>query len=155
MQSDYSQKGILTPTIPYVITRSDFEKLYPVYQKMALSLVQTGKVRIVNDIQPSTVSIARAPVTESVPITEGYHIGGHQAASDPQSESAKVPADVRPICPSGHGVSTSSRNLNCGECVANVGCRLGTRSHAAGEAAPLGSYNVSHMERQEPTLKIC
>jgi hypothetical protein len=51
MQSGYSQNGTSTPKIPYVIARADFEKLYPVYQKMALALVQTGKVLIVDTIQ--------------------------------------------------------------------------------------------------------
>jgi len=52
MQSGYSQNGTSTPKIPYVITRSDFSKLYPVYQKMALALMQTGKVIIVDESAP-------------------------------------------------------------------------------------------------------
>jgi hypothetical protein len=71
MQLGYSQKGILPLTNPYVITRSDFLKLYPLYQKMALALQQTGKVRIVDDNQPSTVSYASLPSTEPVPPSGG------------------------------------------------------------------------------------
>jgi len=52
MQSGYPQNGTSTLKIPYVITRSDFSKLYPVYQKMALALMQTGKVIIVDESAP-------------------------------------------------------------------------------------------------------
>jgi hypothetical protein len=52
--SNTKRSGVLPSIQPLVIARSDFEKLYPVYQKMALALVQTGKVLIVEDTQPST-----------------------------------------------------------------------------------------------------
>jgi hypothetical protein len=55
MQSGYPQNGTSVPKIPYVITRSDFSKLYPVYQKMALALMQTGKVIIVDESEPVQV----------------------------------------------------------------------------------------------------
>ena len=81
MQLGNSQNGILTPSIPYVIPLSDFLKLYPIFQKMAQALVQTGKVRIVDDSQPSTVSSSQPPSTDPprkclpVAALEGrYHI---------------------------------------------------------------------------------
>jgi hypothetical protein len=61
MQSGYSQNGKSTPTFPYLLTRSDFSKLYPAYQKMALALMQTGKVVIVDDDEPSPALHGLAP----------------------------------------------------------------------------------------------
>ncbi len=61
--SNITRGGILPSIQPFVIARADFEKLYPVYQKMALALVQTGKVLIVDYSQPSTVSYACQPST--------------------------------------------------------------------------------------------
>lgn len=81
MQLGYSQNGIFTPSIPYVIPLSDFLKLYPIFQKMAHALVQTGKVRIVDDSQPSTVSDSYLPSTDPprkrlpvAPLEGRYHI---------------------------------------------------------------------------------
>lgn len=56
MHGGNSHEGLLTSAIPFVIARADFEKLYPVYQKMALALVQTGKVLIIDTIQPPVSS---------------------------------------------------------------------------------------------------
>ncbi len=144
MQPSYTQNGILVS--PFVIAKADFHQLFPVYQRMALALQQTGKIRIVDSAQPST---------EPTSLSGGYRNGGQQAASDHQNESARLPADVRPIFPSGKGVSTSSRESDCGECVAIVGCSLGTRSSAAGETAPLGSYKITHTGRQQQTWITC
>ncbi len=59
--------------IPYKINRSDFEKLYPVYQEMGLALVQTGKVIIVDDTQPVTLLSECQPSTAPMPLSRGYH----------------------------------------------------------------------------------
>ena len=81
MQLGYSQNGIFTPSIPYVIPLSDFLKLYPIFQKMARALVQTGKVLIVDDSQPSTVSSSHPSSTDPprkrlpvAPLEGRYHI---------------------------------------------------------------------------------
>ena len=51
-------------TIPYVVSLSDFEKLDPMYQKMALALVQTGKVLIV-DTPPALTGMPSAERQQS------------------------------------------------------------------------------------------
>jgi len=154
MQPSNTQNGFL-PASPFVIAMADFHKLLPVYQRMALALQQTGKIHIFDYPQSSTALSACAPSTELVALSGGYRISGHQAAGDLQSESARLPADVRPIPSSDGGVSTSSRESDCGECVAIVGCSLGTRSSAAGETAPLGSYKITHTGRQQQTWITC
>jgi len=70
--SNTKRGGILPSKEPFLIARADFEKLDPVYQKMALALVQTGKVIIVDDPQPSTVSSACQPSTAPMPLSRGY-----------------------------------------------------------------------------------
>jgi len=153
MQPSYTRNGI--PASPFVIAKADFLQLLPVYQRMVLALQQTEKILILDYPQSSTALSACVPSTEPVTLSEGYRNGGQQAAGDHQSESARLPADVRPIFPSGNGVSTSSRESDCGECVAIVGCSLGTRSRAAGETAPLGSYKITHTGRQQQTWITC
>ncbi len=73
--------GNIPQIMPYAITLSDFLKLYPIFQKMAHALVQTGKVRIVDDSQPSTVSDSYLPSTDPprkrlpvAPLEGRYHI---------------------------------------------------------------------------------
>ena len=80
MQSGYPQNGISTPKIPYVITRSDFSKLYPVYQKMALALMQTGKVVIVEDIEPALQGMPTAERESSYQEPAGSPFGGWGAS---------------------------------------------------------------------------
>jgi hypothetical protein len=58
--------------IPYLIARSDFQKFSRFYQLAALALEQTGKVRIVDGVQPSTVSSACVASTEPAPSSDGY-----------------------------------------------------------------------------------
>src|SRR5512133_3046788 len=72
MHASNSLMGGILPSIkPYVIARADFENLLPVYKKMALALVQTGKVLIVGYSQPSTESSASVASTVPSP-----HQGG-------------------------------------------------------------------------------
>lgn len=80
MQSGYPQNGISTPKIPYVITWSDFSKLYPVYQKMALALMQTGKVIIVEDIEPALQGLPAAERESSSQEPTGSPFGGWGAS---------------------------------------------------------------------------
>lgn len=66
--SNSKRSGILPLRQPFVIARADFEKLYPVYQKMALALVQTGKVLII-DYSPS-LDPSALPALQGLPSAE-------------------------------------------------------------------------------------
>lgn|SRR5208337_160101 len=80
-------RGDVLPSIqPLVIARADFEKLYPVYQKMALALAQTGDVLIVDTIQPSVSS-------------ENPSLLSEQANNKPH-----LPPEGAPIAMSGHAL---------------------------------------------------
>jgi len=84
MHSSNSQQGDAPTSIqPFVIARADFEKLYPIYQKIALALVRTGKVLIVDycqslthsaTCQPSTATSAPVTSTAPMPPSGGYRI---------------------------------------------------------------------------------
>jgi hypothetical protein len=94
------QGGILPQSTPFVIARADFERLYPVFQKMALALVQTGKVRIVGAAQQSTESYAYRQSTEPAPPSGGYRYcaqspdhGGMVAQAGAEGVPFRAPLD--------------------------------------------------------------
>jgi hypothetical protein len=65
MHGSNSTRGDILPSKkPFVVARADFEKLYPVYQKMGLALVQTGDVLIV-DTPPALTGMPSAERQQS------------------------------------------------------------------------------------------
>jgi hypothetical protein len=143
MQSGYSQNGTSTPKIPYVITRSDFSKLYPVYQKMALALVQTGKVLIVDTIQPS-VSSANPPL-----LSEQANNKPHLPPKGVPSYCMKSPIPV----PGGSSCATPERARD----VALSAGAEGAVPHQWGAALPpptLGYYRLIRNGTPENDWKV-
>ena len=67
--SNFAGRDGLPSIQPFVIARADFEKLYPVYQRMALALVQTGKVLII-DYSPSSNHPSPLPALQGLPSAE-------------------------------------------------------------------------------------
>jgi len=94
MQSGYAQKDIFTPKMPFVLARADFNKLYPVYQLMALALEKTGAVRIVDGVSPSTDAAACVASTE-LPREAGDHHNTTEPHSTDRAGLAVRPAKGR------------------------------------------------------------
>lgn len=93
MHSGHNPKDKLLP-VPFVIARADFNKLFPVYQLMALALEKTGKVRIVDGVSPSTDAAACQESTE-LPREAGDHRNPTEPHSTDRAGLAVRPAKGR------------------------------------------------------------
>lgn len=131
MQNCYSQRdGPLPSMMPFVIARADFEKLYPIYQKMALALVKTGKVLIVDYYRSLTDSAAYQQSTAPVPPSGGYR---HCAPSPDGGLVAQEGAEGVP-----RGVSLEGD-----------GGSFGTPQRGGHQPASLGYYRLIRNEQKE------
>ena len=133
----------MSPLQPFVIARADFEKLYPVYQKMALALVQTGKVLIVDTIQPSVSS-------ENLPlVSEQANNTPHLPPKGAPSKCTKSPIPA----PGGSSCATPERARD----VAMSAGAEGAVPHQRGAALPpptLGYYRLIRNGTPENDWKV-
>jgi hypothetical protein len=142
MHTGNSHDGRLTPAIPFVIARADFEKLYPVYQKMALALVQTGKVLIVDSIQP--------PVSSENPslVSEQANNKPHLPPKGAPSQCTKSPIPA----PGGSSCATPERARDV---AMSAGAEGETPTVGGGWPPPtLGYYRLIRNETPENDWKV-